>query len=177
LRLTFFHTVPFRREGPGLRDANDARMRWGVIAGVILSIGVAAGSYLLLAGWLHENTCFELLPPPRDPAGLDSREAPELMKGLMAEYASSQAVTPGVPTFDEGLSRPERVMFISGKAATMILAGPASDANFMYAAAWSRVWQAHHGKPRAGGKMLPCVNLTEQWDGGSITMQPYPIMY
>jgi hypothetical protein len=152
-------------------------MRWGMIAGVLVSIGITAGAYVLAAEWAHENTCLDLLPPARDPAGLQSIEAPELMKALSAEYASSRRPLPGLTRLEAGLTRPLLVVAVSGKAATVRLAGPASDANFMYAAAWARVWGSHHGNPPSYGKTLPCVNLTERWDGGSITLQPYPIMY
>jgi hypothetical protein len=131
-------------------------VRWGVIAGTVVSVGVAVALYVLLAGWVHENTCYELLPAAPDSVGLIAREEPELMAALNAEYASSRKTIPGVPPVDDAaLPKPLRVTSISGKTATVVLAGAASDANFMYAAAWSRVWGSHHGKPASSAKFLP----------------------
>lgn len=155
-----------------------ALMRWGVLAGIIGSVGLAAALYVLLAGWVHENTCYELLPPSPESVRLVVREAPELMDALNSEYASSNATISGLPALvGDALPKPLRVVFISGKTATVELAGPASDTNYMYAAAWAQVWGAHHGKPASSVETLPCVNLNERWDGGGITMQPYPAFY
>jgi hypothetical protein len=157
--------------------ANNRVMRWGMAA-VVVSVGVAIALYVLLAGWVHENTCYEVLPTPPDSVGLIAREQPELLAALNAEYASSHKTIPGLPPLDDAaLPKPVRVTSIAGKTATVMLAGAASNANFMYAAAWARVWGSHHGKPASSVKFLPCVNLSERWDGGEITMQPYPVMF
>jgi hypothetical protein len=147
-------------------------MTWDRSMGIVAAVIVVVFGCYRVTRWVDQETCLSLLPV-QESAKLQTREAKELMPALNATYANGITVGPTPEQKVLGLSRPLRVISVSGKTATVLLAGSSSEANFEYPEAWQSVWAHNHGIPIVGPPG-PCVIMHETWNGGGFTTKDRP---
>ena len=152
------------------------RIRRFLIGAVFaLSACVAVGVYFLQANWKFDSGCLAF-EPAHEPNEVSSREAVDLMKALRFVYEGRHDPTYAdlVPIENEGLSKPLRVISISGRTATVSLDGPSDTTNYYYAQAWALIWRRYHEGTSPKKFPLPCVHIDERWNGGGIVLPTQP---
>ncbi|HEY4439941.1 MAG TPA: hypothetical protein VGN14_05765 [Candidatus Elarobacter sp.] len=126
------------------------------VVGVGLVVAAAALGFVLAS-----QSCTDVFPV---------HEAPEVLRVEAEEFQQAASTAFAEHVGDTGmavgpLSRPIRVVSITGKTATLQVAREIDPGNREYAAVWRDVYRRHHQDRNA------CVHLRLAWDAKTITQQ------